>query len=68
MVFQKILLEKVYFEKESAYDKNMKNSPGGKELNFADQIVCLFDLILYIPTTIFQLYRDGSSRVESVLS
>ena len=28
----------------------------------------LFDLILYIPSTIFQLYRDGSSWVEPVLS
>ena len=24
-------------------------------------IYCLFDLILYVPSTIFQLYRDGSS-------
>ena len=29
---------------------------------------CLFDLILYVPSTIFQLNRDGSSWVESVLS
>ena len=28
----------------------------------------LFDLILYLPSTIFQLYRDGSSWVEPVLS
>ena len=28
----------------------------------------LFDLILYVPSTIFQLYRDGSSWIESVLS
>ena len=28
----------------------------------------LFDLILYIPSTIFQLYRDESSWVEPVLS
>ena len=28
----------------------------------------LFDLILYIPSTIFQLNRDGSSWVEPVLS
>ena len=27
----------------------------------------LFDLILYVPSTIFQLYRDGSSWVEPVL-
>ena len=29
---------------------------------------CLFDLILYAPSTIFQLDRDGSSWVEPVLS
>ena len=28
----------------------------------------LFDLILYVPSTIFQLYRDGSSWVEPLLS
>ena len=28
----------------------------------------LFDLIVYVPSTIFQLYRDGSSWVEPVLS
>ena len=30
--------------------------------------VCLFDLILYVPSTIFQLNRDGSYWVEPVLS
>ena len=29
--------------------------------------VCLFDLILYVLSTIFQLYRDGSTWVEAVL-
>ena len=29
---------------------------------------CLFDLILYVPSTIFQLNRDGSSWVEPLLS
>ena len=28
----------------------------------------LFDLILYVPSTIFQLRRNGSSWVEPVLS
>ena len=28
----------------------------------------LFDLILYVPSTIFRLNRDGSSLVEPVLS
>ena len=34
------------------------------------QIICfvLFDVILYVPSTIFQLNRDGSSWVEPVLS
>ena len=31
-------------------------------------ILCLFDLILYVLSTIFQLCRDGSSWVEPVLS
>ena len=30
--------------------------------------VCLFDLILYLPSTIFQFYRDRSCWVEPVLS
>ena len=30
--------------------------------------VCLFDLIIYVPSTILQLNRDGSSWVEPVLS
>ena len=28
----------------------------------------IFDFILYVPSTIFQLYRDGYSWVEPVLS
>ena len=32
------------------------------------KFVCLFDLILYVPSTISQLNRDGSSWVEPVLS
>ena len=31
-------------------------------------LLFLFDLILYVPSTIFQLCRDGSSWVEPVLS
>ena len=30
--------------------------------------ICLFDLILYVPSTIFQINRDWSSWVEPVLS
>ena len=32
------------------------------------KVFCLFDLILFVPSTIFQLYRDRSSWVEPVLS
>ena len=31
-------------------------------------LICSFDLILYVISTIFQLNRDGSSWVEPVLS
>ena len=30
-------------------------------------LFCLFDLILYVPSTIFQVNRDGFSWVEPVL-
>ena len=33
-----------------------------------DKQIVLFDLILYVPSTIFQLNGDGSSWVEPVLS
>ena len=33
-----------------------------------DCLFCLFDLILYVPSTIFQLNRDRSSWVKPVLS
>ena len=33
---------------------------------FVCLFVCLFDLILHVPSTIFQLNRDGSSWVEPV--
>ena len=32
------------------------------------RLICLFDLIIYVPSTIFQLNRDGSSWVGPVLS
>ena len=35
---------------------------------FKVHLFCLFDLILYVPSTIFQLNRDRSSWVEPVLS
>ena len=44
-------------------------SGGGKGGGLQRVFVCLFDLILYIPVNNFSvLCRDGSSRVEPVLS
>ena len=39
-----------------------------QEVKLISHVVCLFDLILYVPSTIVQLNRDGSSWVEPVLS
>ena len=42
-----------------------------KEIQFYLELlsfICLFDLILYVPSTIFQVDKDGSSWVEPVLS
>ena len=36
--------------------------------DFNCENVCLFDLLFYVPSTIFQLNKDGSSWVETVLS
>ena len=36
--------------------------------SFYEQLICLFDSILYVPSINFQLNRDGSSWVEPVLS
>ena len=38
------------------------------DLSLIVLLVCLFDLILNVPSTIFQLNRDGSFWVEPVLS
>ena len=44
---------------------------GQKKIKFAFHQsfgVCLFDLIIYVPSTIFRLNKDGSSWVEPVQS
>ena len=38
------------------------------KLHKLDNQFCLFDLILYVPSTLFQLYRGGSSYVEQILT
>ena len=46
-------------------------SPAGKGLTswlFVGDVYCIFVLILYVPSTIFQLNRDGTSWVEPELS
>ena len=40
----------------------------GRKCSDVLTFVFLLDLILYVPLTIFQLNRDGSSWVEPVLS
>ena len=35
---------------------------------YCKQVLIVFYMILYAPSTIFQLYRDGSSWVDPVLS
>ena len=39
-----------------------------EKLIVADILFVLYDLILYVPSTIFQLHRDWSSWIEPVLS
>ena len=39
-----------------------------KKLSVSDILFVLYDLILYVPSTIFQLNRDWSSWIEPVLS
>ena len=58
------------------YSKEFSQTDGSFEfpghtflISFSEYcFVCLFDLVLYIPSKIFQLCRDGSSWVEPVLS
>ena len=46
--------------------QNIEYAPAKQLLNAC--FICLFDLILYVPSTIFQLNREGPSWVEPVLS
>ena len=58
------LPSKIFYKK-----KKMCTEMVGANLQCVNNhFVCLFDLILYVPSTIFQLYRDGSFWVEQVLS
>ena len=48
-------------------DLSLTAQPFRKVFKLLVHLLYLFDLILYIPSTIFQLYRDGSPWVEPVL-
>ena len=54
-------------EKMSLKDITLSKISNWPPYIFYISFVCLFDLILYVPSTIFQLNRDGSSWVEPVL-
>ena len=45
-----------------------KFSMSYRQVHFVEVFVCLFDLILYVPSTIFQLNKDGSYWIKPVLS
>ena len=49
------------------YKINMMNTDDDDDDDDDDDF-CLFDLFLYVPSTIFQLNRDRSSWVDPVLS
>ena len=68
---------KAYFVGHFCYHSNGKSYINMSDLSLhlhyssnkpIKRFVCLFDLILYVPSTIFQLCRDESSWVEPVLS
>ena len=59
------ILNRQYQSTFTQEDTNQVRSPSGIPY---PKMFCLFDLILNVPSTIFQLYRDGSSWVEPVLS
>ena len=53
-------------EQERMWERT-ENVGSDLDLSLIVFLVCLFDLILNVPSTIFQLNRDGSSWVEPVL-
>ena len=65
MAHRKMNASKVKLMGQRNKDKRCIN--GSTKMN-GKGCFCLFDLILYVPSTIVQLNRDGSSLVEPVLS
>ena len=66
------MLDMIYSSRALLYTfqllKKQKNTNTRNNINEKKCFVRLFDLILYVPSTIFQFYRDGYSWVEPVLS
>ena len=61
-------MAKIGLLKGSGKRLKVREKSGNFEMDIEWQPCVLFDLILNVPSTIFQLNRDGSSCVESVLS
>ena len=53
---------------DRAQGDDSKHCANSKGLTIIIEMFVLLDLILYVPSTIFQLNRDGSSWVKPVLS
>ena len=50
-------------------DRVLRDLKGTLELHIEPMcLACLFELILYVPSTIFQLLRGGSSWIEPAVS
>ena len=66
---QKTGYTRVIFYVRRAVDflKTAKVNSQRVKVHMKRYFVCLFDLILYTPSTIFQLCRDGSSWIEPIL-
>ena len=68
MLVDSVLEESVIQDNEENMPVHNEENSGSRSLNTSHKGNILFDLILYVPSTIFQLNRDGSSWVEPVLS
>ena len=60
-------LDITHFENSVDPDQLVSGKPADQDIH-CFPLTPLFDLILYVPSAIFLLYRDRSSWVEPVLS
>ena len=68
MLVDSVLEESVIQDNEENMPADNEETRGSRSLNTRYKGNILFDLIIYVPSTIFQLNRDRSSWVEPVLS